>query len=139
MAGAVTVSKYQLSQDKKVLVIKLACVGDASNGSVPNTTIVNADLMPVDDEDYHIDYTKAGFSLTELWVTIGATAPDEAGITITDALACQLYTEADVIPGAGAYNKGSVTKTLVTSALTVAVANQATASATYDIYLKLTR
>jgi len=138
MAGTVTVSRYQLSQDKKVLTIKLACVGDSSDGSVPNTAITNALLNTMNDDKYVIDYTQAGFSLAEVWAVVGATAPDAADITITDALACQLYTEVGVIPASGT-KKGSVTATLVTSTLTVAVANQDTASATYDIYLKLTR
>jgi hypothetical protein len=143
MAGSVTVSKYQFSQDKKVLVIKLACIGDSSNGSVPNTTVTAAAITGMTDGDplynvYALDYTTAGFSLAEVWVVDGTPAPDAADITITDALGCSLYTEEGIIPTSGT-KQGSVTAALVTSALTMAVANQATASAKYDVYLKLTR
>ena len=147
MAGTVNVSKYLLSQDKKVLVIKLACTGDSEDGGVPNTTITDALLGTMHDRvnavgpfepDCLMRYAEAGFSLKEVWTVPGATAPDEAGVTITDALGCQLYTEADVII-AGGPKAGSVTAALVTSNLTVVVANQGTGSAVWDIYLKLTR
>jgi hypothetical protein len=147
MAGSVTVSKYLLSQDKRTLVIKLACVGDSSDGTVPNTTITDALLGTMNDfvhvSSIHepggpIQYAAAGFSLKEVWAVVGATAPDAADVTITDALGCAIYSEVGVIPASGT-KAGSVTARLVTSNLTVAVANQDTASATYDLYLKLSR
>jgi hypothetical protein len=138
MAGSVTVSKYLLSQDKRTLVIKLACVGDSSDGSVPDTQITGAALGDMFDDQYEIDYTRAGFSLKEVWAVVGATAPDAADVTVKDAIGCELYTEVGVIPASGT-KAGSVTARLVTSNLTVVVENQDTASATYDIYLKLSR
>lgn len=138
MAGSVAVSRYQFSQDAKVLVIKLACIGDSSNGSVPATAITAAAIGRLWGDAYEIDYTKAGFSLAEVWVVDGSPTPDAADVTVTDALGCSLYTEAGVIPTSGT-KKGSVTAALVTSALTVSVANQATVSAKWDIYLKLSR
>jgi hypothetical protein len=146
MAGTVTVSKYQISQNKKVLTIKLACVGDSSDGAVPDTDIENSDLdldgyCIIDHEKYAIDYTKAGFSLKEVWAVSSAspTTPDAADVTIKDELDCEIYSEVGVIPATAGAKQGSVTANLVTSKLTVVTENQDTNSAEWDLYLKLTR
>lgn len=146
MAGTVTVSKYQISQNKKVLTIKLACVGDSEDGSVPDTEIDNDDLdldgyCIIDHEKYAIDYTKAGFSLKEVWAISSAspTTPDAADVTINDELGCEIYSEAGVIPATPGVKQGSVTANTVTSKLTVVTENQDTSDAAWDLYLKLTR
>lgn len=133
-AGTVTVSRSHLSKDASVLVIKLACVGDASNGSVPATALSAAALSTAFTGYYY----QQGFSLTEVWTVAGTPAPDEAGVTITDDISAALYTEADVIAASGT-TEGTVTSHVVTGLLTVTVANQATASAKWDIYIKLVK
>ncbi|HBA86018.1 MAG TPA: hypothetical protein DCZ95_18185 [Verrucomicrobia bacterium] len=134
-AGSSPATQYMLSADKNQLVIKLACVGDADNGSIPAKTINEAAISAGLPKEYQA----MGFYLTGVHVVVGTTAPDAADIAITDALGVTLYSQASIIPTSGTA-KGTVPKAEpVNSVLTVTVANQATASATYDIYIKLGR
>jgi hypothetical protein len=133
-AGTVTVTKYYESRDKTQVVFKLACVGDGANGSVPATAI------PADSTT--LPYYNAGYYLYEVWtVTPGASNPDAADVAITDALGATLFSQANVISAVvSTKTEGTVTKyRQVNSALTVTVSNQATASATWDIYVKLSK
>jgi hypothetical protein len=135
-AGTVTVSRYFLSADQSVLVIKLANVGDSSDGSVPDTTIAAADI----NLGAPSTYANKGYYLYEVWTVAGTgTAPDAADITITDATGAQLFDEDSVLAASGT-TEGTVDKyRSVTSELTVVTANQDTASATWDTYIKLIR
>jgi len=134
--GSVTVTKNWMSFDGYELEIKLACVGDDGNGSIPDTQIPQATIGACYGNR---EYPAVGYTIGEVWVKVGATAPDAADITITDETGLVLYTEADVIP-ATASKAGSVTAgRVVTSQLTVAVANQATVDAIWDIYIRLTK
>jgi len=134
-AGTVTVTQYQLSADKNQLVIKLACVGDANDGSVPATTINTAAISAGLPKEYQA----MGFYLIGVYVVVGTTAPDVADIAITDALGVSLYSQVGIIPISGTA-KGTVPKAEPgNSVLTLTVTNQATVSATYDIYIKLGR
>jgi hypothetical protein len=135
-AGTVTVTQDYISADGSVLVIKLACVGDAANGSVPNTTIAAADVAG----GMIYDYQKMGFYFYEIWTVAGTTtAPDAADITVNDATGAELFDEDSVLAASGT-TEGTVDKyRAVTSLLTVVTANQGTASATWDVYIKLVR
>ena len=130
-AGSVTVTKAWEARDKSAIVYKLACVGDAANGSVPATTISDAGVLP---------YYNAGYVLYEVWtITPGASNPDAADVSIADALGEVLFSQTGVISAVvSTKTEGTVTKyRTVNSNLVVTVANQATASATWDIYIKL--
>lgn len=133
-AGSVTVTKYAESKDKSQVVFKLACVGDSSNGSVPATAI------PADSTSN--PYYNLGLYLYEVWTVTPASAnPDAADVAITDALGASLYSEANVISGSvSTKTAGNVSFfRQVNSVLTVTVTNQATANATWDIYVKLAK
>jgi hypothetical protein len=135
-AGSVTVSRYQLSEDGKVLIFKLACTGDSADGSVPDTTITAAAA----GSGLAKTYDHMGFYLYEVWTVAGTgTAPDAADITINDALGAELFDEDSVLAASGT-TEGTVDKyRTVTSLMTVVTANQDTASATWDVYIKLVR
>lgn len=140
MAGTVTATKNYLSSDKKILEIKVACVGGAAgespdvSGTVPDTIITDAVIGDIDG----YSYSRGGFQLVEVVTVPGETAPDAADLTITDALGAQLY-DADDIISATAVSHGTVTARLVTSPLVIHVENQATADAEWNIYLRLKR
>jgi hypothetical protein len=133
-AGTVTVTKYHQAKDGSQVVFKLACVGDASNGSVPATEI------PADSTSN--PYYNQGLYLYEVWtVTPASSNPDAADVAITDALGASLFSQANVISGSvSTKTAGTVTFfRQVNSALTVTVSNQSTNSATFDIYIKLAK
>jgi hypothetical protein len=133
-AGSVTVTKFHSSKNGEQVVFKLACVGDASNGSVPATEIT--------DPSNSNPYQNMGLYLYEVWtVTPGSGNPDAADIAITDELGASLYSEANVISGSASTKTSGTVPFFrqVNSKLTVTVSNQATASATYDIYIKLAK
>jgi hypothetical protein len=134
--GSVTVSQDSISADGSVLVIKLACVGDAANGSVPATTITAADVAG----GMIYDYQKMGFYFYEIWTVAGATtAPDAADITVNDAKGAEMFDQDNVIAATGT-TEGTVDKyRAVTSLLTVTTANQGTVDATWDVYIKLVK
>ncbi|HBA83181.1 MAG TPA: hypothetical protein DCZ95_03715 [Verrucomicrobia bacterium] len=136
-AGTVTVTQYQLSADKNQLVIKLACVGDANDGSVPATTINTAAISAGLPKEYQA----SGFYFYEIWSVAGITAPDAADVNVVDALGSEIYDDgADSLIQATGTTEGTVDKYRgVNSVLTVTVTNQATVSATFDIYIKLVR
>ena len=135
-AGTVTVTRAYLSVDHSVLVVKLACVGDSSTGAVPNAALTEATVSA----GLPYGYQKSGYFLYEVWTVAGTTtAPDAADITINDAVGAQLYDEDGIIAATGT-KEGDVDKyRTVTSLLTVVTANQATASATWDVYLKFVK
>ena len=128
-AGTVTVSEYRYAKGQS-MTIKLACVGDASNGSVPETTIDSNNLSEA--------YWTGKYYLYEVWVEAGTgTAPDAADLTITMDEGEELFDQDSVIPATGT-TEGTVTKyRLVTGKMTITVANQDTGGGEYDIYIKL--
>ena len=133
-AGSVTVTKHHSSKDGSQVVFKLACVGDSSNGSIPATQIT--------DPSNSNPYQNMGLYLYEVWtVTPGSANPDAADIAITDELGASLYSEANVISGSASTKTSGTVPFFrqVNSKLTVTVSNQATASATYDIYIKMAK
>jgi hypothetical protein len=126
------------------IVQTLACTGDSSNGSIPNTVIT----MPAIGK-YRLVSVSA-------YPTAGGTAPDAADVYILDADGEDLLGSADngTTAGKGAnlihatlkkttlpysYHSSAWYYPPVTSALTLKVANQATASANYTIKLKFER
>lgn len=130
MAGTVTETRRYRDHGEKIEV-EFYCVGDAADGSVPNTTIN-------DLEGYY-------FYSAESWPKSGGTAPDAANVTVTDAEG------EDLLGGNGTNLIHATAKQtclpkaafmalnfypIIKDSLTLAVANQATASATY--YIRLT-
>lgn len=140
-AGTVTVTTYQMSKDGNVFTIKLACVGDGSDGSVPATEITHDDLnTSATIFRTTKEYYRQGFYLYEVWANGGSPLPDAADISIADATGAVLYSETGIIPASTTPSEGTVGKPrAVTSALTVTVSNQDTASAVFNIYLRLVR
>ena len=134
--GTVTVTRVSLSDDGRQLVIKLACVADEGDGSVPATQITHDDVGHIGG----VRYSLAGFYLYEVWTVAGAvTAPDAADIVITDEIPAEIYSEVGIITASGTV-EGTISKyRSITSLLTVTVSNQATVDATWDTYLKLVR
>ena len=133
--SSATVTKYSLSQPlHNQLVIKVACVADDSNGSVPATELSPSTIGGIDGYTYDL----AGFYIFEVQVVDGTPAPDAADIAITDALGNDIYSEENVIPTSGTKN-GDVTVRAVNSALTLTVTNQGTNDAEFDVYIKLVR
>lgn len=133
-AGSVTVTKYHQAKDGSHVVFKLACVGDGSDGSIPATEI------PADSTSN--PYYNQGLYLYEVWtVTPASGNPDAADVAITDAVGASLFSEVGVISASvSTLTAGTVTFfRQINSALTVTVANQDTASATWDIYIKLSK
>jgi hypothetical protein len=137
MAGSsITVTKNWISADRRELEIKLACVGDDGNGSVPATQITSAIIGATFGNR---EYDGVGYKLYEVWVQNGATDPDAADLVLTDEVGCILFTEVGVIPTTGT-NEGTVDKyRLITSQITATVANQGTADALWNIYLRLVK
>lgn len=126
------------------IVQTLACTGDSSNGSIPNTVIT----MPAIGK-YRLVSVSA-------YPTAGGTAPDAADVYILDADGEDLLGSADngTTAGKGAnlihatlkkttlpysYHSSAYYYPPVTSALTLKVLNQATASANYTIKLVFER
>lgn len=131
-AGSVTVSEYYNSRDESTLVLKLACVGGTAGdaGTIPSTTI---------PETWH--YSKRGYYLYLVTTVPGAvTAPDAADVSVTNAIGQNLLsTDGTNLIHATDTQSGTPLVDglfpLVDGTLTVTVANQATESATWDIYL----
>ena len=133
MAGTVVETRTYLDHGKKIQV-ELYCVGDASNGSIPNTAITGL-------EGFYI-YS------AEAWPKAGGTAPDAADVTLTDV---ELE---DVLGGNGVGLIHATAKQstlpeiafmtlnfyqLIKGTLTFAVANQTTNSATYYVRFTFTK
>lgn len=116
-------------------IVKLACTGDSTNGSLPTQTI-NSDVITLLDNKYFLVNVK-------VYPTSGGTAPDAADVTVNmdglDLLGAKgvnlIHATAtqDVCPYSTFMSAWRYV--LITSALTVAVANQATNSANYTIEL----
>jgi hypothetical protein len=138
MAGTVTetITKYDVHNgvpDK--VVASFACVGDASNGSVPDTALSTTLLKLI-----------RGMYLS-LMVTKPGTPNPTAAYDITLVNAASL----DILGGSGANRSASAAeqvmplisssaqKRLITEALTLKVANQSVNSAQYTIELIFTR
>lgn len=137
-AGSVTASRYFLSNDGSQLVLKLACVGDAANGSVPVATLNTAALSAGLTKPYWM----LGYYLYEVWTVTPASAnPDAADVAITDAIGAILFNQANVISGSvSTKTEGTVDKyRQVNTPLVVTQSNQATASATWDVYIKMSK
>jgi hypothetical protein len=130
-----------------IRVLKFACTGDASNGSIPNTVINSGNLESI---------YGAYLYTVSAYPTSGGTAPDAADVFILDANGEDLLGSVD---GGTTANKGAnlihatLKKTTfpyshylssayfpaVVNALTLKVSNQATASANYTIELIFAR
>jgi hypothetical protein len=134
--GSMTMTQASLSFDQKILVIKVACLAATADGAVPATVISNSDV----GQGLPSDYYRMGFYLYEVWTVAGTvTAPDAADVALKDAIAAEIYSEADVIASSGT-TEGTVDKyRSVTSPLTVYATNHETGDATFDIYFKLVR
>jgi hypothetical protein len=131
MAGSVTVTEYRSPDDRSdIAVLKLACTGDASDGSVPSTSIgLRAYFKRCGGlEGRYLERIELNDP--------GGTAPDaEWAITIEDARGFDLLAAAGATLGNATYAiLGSLAVPIV-SDLTVKFANQSTASATWDAYL----
>jgi hypothetical protein len=138
--SSVTVTKHLVSRGADQIVIKLACVGDDGNGSVPATQLTNALVLPQTDHTGDTNYQDAGYYLYEVWTDAGSPAPDAADITITDELSFEIYAEVGIIQAGAAPVEGTISKyRAISSLLTVTVANQGTSAAEFDIYLKFVR
>ena len=134
-AGTVTVSRFSLGGDKRTLVIKLACVGDSSDGSVPDT-VINQDSI---NSGLSYKYQNSSFYLWEVWTIPGSPSPDAADITIKDATTAVLFDEDNVLHATDPTEGTVVRAKSVNSVLTVIHENQGTASAQWDTYIKLVR
>jgi hypothetical protein len=130
------------------VIVKLACTGDAANGSIPNTAISTAAITLLTGKYYL--YTVSAYP------TSGGTAPDAADVFILDGSGEDLLGSAD---GGTTANKGAnlihatLKKTTypysyhssafwypaIVSGLTLKVSNQATNSANYTIELVFVR
>lgn len=130
------------------VVVALACTGDAANGSIPNTALSSATMALIQGK-YRLVSVSA-------YPTSGGTAPDAADVYILDAEGEDLLGSADngTTAGKGAnlihatlkkttlpysYHSSAYYYPPVTSALTLKVSNQATASANYTIKLVFER
>jgi hypothetical protein len=119
--------------------VKLACTGDSANGSIPTQTI-SSGVITLLSNKYFLVNVKA-------YPTSGGTAPDAADVTVNmdglDLLGGKgvnlIHATAtqDVVPYSTFMSAWRYV--LVTSALTVAVANQATNSANYTIELQFSK
>lgn len=130
-----THSATNQSADKKHVTFQIDCVGDDSTGAVPDCDIA---AYVLDDKGNPVAYQNAGYDLYEVKVIDGTPTPDAADISLTGADGVVNYTEANVIPASGS-KYGSVTARHVSSALTMSVANQGTASAQFSVYITLRR
>lgn len=131
-----------------IFLVKLACTGDAANGSIPNTALSDDIMAKINGICYL--YTVSAYP------TAGGTAPDAADVFILDANGEDLLGSAD--GGTTAKNglnliHATLKKTTlpyssylqqayypaITSTLTLKVLNQATNSANYTIELAFAR
>lgn len=137
-AGTVTVTRHYQSADGSQLVFKLACTGDSSDGSVPATTLNSSALS----SGLSKPYWQLGYYLYEVWTKTPASGnPDAADISIADSTGLVLYSETNVISAStSTVTDGSVDKyRQVNSAMVITQSNQDTASATWEVYIKLSK
>lgn len=145
-AGSCVQTPYKYTNG--AIKIILTCTGDASDGSIPNTSISTANMNLI--LGTHYLYTVSAYP------TSGGTAPDAADVFILDANSEDLLGSAD---GGTTANKGAnlihatLKKTTlpysyylsqlyfpaVVNTLTLKVSNQATHSANYTIELLFVR
>lgn len=138
-AGSVTESAIEYTRGE-ALVVTLTCVGDAADGSVPDTDLSDGVIEKLKGRYYL--YTVTAYPAD------GGTAPDAADITVTDKAG------ADLLGGKGTnlihatdkqatfpYNtyNSSFWYPMVDGDISVEVANQGTASADYIIELVFVR
>lgn len=136
-AGSCTEKVDQKSNGS--VVVRLACTGDSSAGTIPTQTI-SAETMAAIKLTHYLYQVKA-------YPTSGGTAPDAADVTVNmdgqDLLGAK---GVNLIHATATYDTlpystfmSAYRYPLVTNTLTVAVANQATASANYTIELIFVR
>lgn len=117
------------------VIVTLTCTGDSTNGSLPTQTISSA-VITLLDSKYYLYNVKA-------YPTSGGKAPDAADVTVNmDGQDLLGGKGTNLIPASGANDTApysAFTSTwrypLITSALTVIVANEATTSCNYTIEL----
>lgn len=124
------------------IVVKQACTGDSSNGSIPDTALSTAAMSLIKGKAYLI--------LVRAYPTADGTAPDAADVFVLDAVGEDLLGSADggTTPNKGAnlihatlpkstmpysYNMSNWYFFPITSTLTLRVINQATGGANYTI------
>ena len=167
-AGTVSFTVYSMSQDGNQMVIEAVCVGDCDNATAANREINLTNLKDSSGNSVGEAYAywKKGYWLTEI-VTIGAIAdesnclaldipfgcctakdagacdalaPDAADVTLYDRQDNLVYDEDNVITASGGIGEGTISVyKQVNSPLTLLVANQDTANAQYNIYIKLSK
>jgi len=157
-ASAMTPSVVSLSNNGKILLVKVACVAH-TDGTFTSEAISGADTGSVYDSSgafngnsngLSADYWSLGFRISNAWAVNPASGyPTVAAVvTVTDATGQQLIgatvgdtltlsTSASGVAYLVIDRSGS--QRLVTSALTVAIGDTGTAANTVDIYLVLER
>lgn len=140
MAGTVNQSMDFADYSPGAKVVSFVCTGDSSNGSIPSTLMSTVFYEIIRKNNCYL-YQVVAFP------TSGGTAPDAADVTVTmdgqDLLGGQgvglIHATAtqDVFPYSAFMT--SYRFPLITNNLTLAVANQATASANFTILLKFVR
>lgn len=136
-AGSCTESVKQYTGG--FVAISLACTGDATNGSVPNTSLSASALALIQGTHY--------LFMVSAYPTSGGTAPDAADITILDGTYDVLGGKGVNLIHATARQDTYPYSTFIsnwrywpiTGGLTLAVANQSTASANFTIEMVFTR
>jgi hypothetical protein len=122
-----------------VYQVKLVCTGDSTNGTLPTQTIAT-DTMAILTGNYYL-YTVTAYK------TVGGTAPDAADVAVLmsgmDLLGAK---GVNLIHASATYDTmpysafmASYRYPMITNALTLTVANQATVSATWTIDLLFVR
>jgi len=135
-AGSYTESKVEdISRDGSMWKLKLAYTGDATDGSVPDAAISQANML----------YLRGKFLyLVSAWPTAGGTAPDAADVSVKNANGTDLLggKGVNLIPASGEAATHPYSTTMsryycppVSSDLTVSVANQGTVEADFTIEL----
>jgi hypothetical protein len=136
-AGSCTESVNQYTGG--FVAISLACTGDSSDGSIPNTAVSDAALARIQGTHY--------LFMVSAYPTSGGTAPDAADITILDGTYDVLGGKGVNLIHATARQDTYPYSTFIsnwrywpiTGGLTLAVANQSTASANFTIEMVFTR
>jgi len=119
--------------------VKLACTGDAANGSIPTQTI-STGVMAILQGHYYLYQVKA-------YPTSGGTAPDAADVTVNQDSQDLLGGKGvNLIHATATYDTHPYSSFMaayrfpaITNTLTVAVANEATLSCNYTIELLFVR
>lgn len=136
-AGSCTESAKQFTGG--FVIISLACTGDSSTGSIPNTALSSSALALIQGTHY--------LYMVSAYPTSGGTAPDAADVTILDGTYDILGGKGVNLIHATARQDSYPYSTFISSwrywpvvnGLTIAVANQATASANFTIEMTFTR